>query len=208
MRTRVKICGITNAEDAQVCVDAGVDALGFIFYPPSPRCVTPEQVRAIIDDLPPFVTAVGVFVDEPVSSINEIVRFCGLGMAQLHGDEFPEDCVSVEAPVIKAFRVGESLEIPFSEYRPYVRGFLLDTYVKGLPGGTGASFNWDLAREAARSERIVLAGGLTPENVVRAIETVRPHGVDVSSGVESAPGSKDAAKVGMLLKCISGLTSE
>ncbi|MBI3327202.1 MAG: phosphoribosylanthranilate isomerase [Nitrospinae bacterium] len=191
----IKICGITNVEDAQLAVEAGADALGFVFYPPSPRYVTPERVRSIIHILPPFVTAVGLFVDEPAEAINAVAESCGLDRVQLHGRESPDLCTAVSRRVIKAFRIknAESLaNLPSYQ----VSAYLLDAYVEGaLPGGTGASFAWELAAQAKPYGPVILAGGLTPANVEEAIRQVRPYGVDVSTGVERAPGLKDPHKV-------------
>jgi phosphoribosylanthranilate isomerase len=191
----VKICGITSLEDAHAAVDSGADALGFVFYPPSPRYVTPEQAEQIIKTLPPFVTTVGLFVDVTLATVSGTVARCGLDRVQLHGRETPEFCRQITRPVIKAIRIksAESLtQIP--EYK--VSAYLLDAYVEGaLPGGTGASFAWELAARAKPYGPIILAGGLTPENVEIAIDQVRPYGVDVSTGVECAPGVKDHRKV-------------
>ena len=193
--TSIKICGITNVEDARVAVEAGADALGFVFYPPSPRYVAPEQAKRIIRTLPPFIATVGLFVDAPSEEINGIAAECGLDRVQLHGRETPEFCKTVTRRVIKAFRMknAESLaDLP--RYR--VSAYLLDAYVEGaLPGGTGASFAWELALQAKPYGPVILAGGLTPENVADAILRVRPYGVDVSTGVECAPGLKDHQKV-------------
>jgi phosphoribosylanthranilate isomerase len=191
----VKICGITSLEDAQAAVEAGVDALGFVFYPPSPRYVTPERAEQIIRGLPPFVTTVGLFVDVPLDTVNDIAARGGLDRIQLHGRETPEFCRQVRRPVIKAFRIknAESLA-PLPRYA--VSAYLLDAYVEGaLPGGTGASFSWQLAAQAKPYGPVILAGGLTPENVTAAIEQIHPYGVDVSTGVERAPGIKDHHKV-------------
>jgi phosphoribosylanthranilate isomerase len=191
----VKICGITNYEDAQAVVDAGADALGFVFYPPSPRYVSPEQAEQIIQKLPPFVTTVGLFVDVALDTVNDMAARCGLDRIQLHGRETPEFCRQVKHPVIKAFRIrnAESLR-HLPGYK--VSAYLLDAYVEGaLPGGTGSSFSWELAARAKPYGPVILAGGLTPENVKTAIEQTRPYGVDVSTGVECAPGVKDHRKV-------------
>jgi phosphoribosylanthranilate isomerase len=192
---QVKICGITRLEDAQVAVDAGADALGFVFYPPSPRYVTPEQAEQIIRGLPPFVITVGLFVDVPLDTVHDITVRCGLDRIQLHGRETPEFCAQAKQPVIKAFRIKDADSLAhLPEYR--VAGYLLDAYVEGaLPGGTGASFAWELAAQAKPYGPVILAGGLTPENVEAAIMQIRPYGVDVSSGVERAPGIKDHRKV-------------
>jgi phosphoribosylanthranilate isomerase len=192
---QVKVCGITSLEDAQAAIDAGADALGFVFYPPSPRYVTPEQAVQIIQKLPPFATTVGLFVDVALDTVNDTVARCGLDRVQLHGHETPEFCRQVARPVIKAFRIknAESL-VHLPGYR--VSAYLLDAYVEGaLPGGTGASFSWELAAQAKLYGPVILAGGLTPENVERAIARIRPYGVDVSSGVERTPGIKDRLKL-------------
>jgi phosphoribosylanthranilate isomerase len=191
----VKICGITTVEDARAAVEAGADALGFVFYPPSPRYVTPEQAAQMIRTLPPFVTTVGLFVDMTLDAINEMAARCGLDRIQLHGHETPAFCRQVTRPVIKAFRIknAESLtSVP--DYK--VSAYLLDAYVEGaLPGGTGASFSWELAARAKPHGPVILDGGLTPENIAAAIAQIRPYGVDVSTGVERAPGIKDRRKM-------------
>jgi phosphoribosylanthranilate isomerase len=191
----VKICGITSLEDAQLAVDAGADALGFVFYPPSPRYVTPEQAEQIIQTLPPFVTTVGLFVDVALDTVNATAARCGLDRIQLHGRETPEFCRQVTRPVIKAVRIKNAASLAHvPDYK--VSAYLLDTYVEGaLPGGTGASFSWELAARAKPYGPVILAGGLTPENIEVAIVQTRPYGVDVSTGVERAPGIKDHQKV-------------
>jgi phosphoribosylanthranilate isomerase len=191
---KVKICGITNLEDALTAIDAGADALGFVFHPKSPRHVFPEQAAAIIRHLPPFMQTVGLFVDEPLDMVNATVDQCGLDLVQLHGVEKPGYCDSVRRRVIKTFRVKDitSLE-PMRDYR--VAAFLLDAWSPAAHGGTGQTFNWEIASCAAQSNRIILAGGLTPENVAEAVRNVRPYGVDVSSGVESGPGKKDSCRI-------------
>jgi phosphoribosylanthranilate isomerase len=197
----VKICGITSVEDAQAAVEAGADALGFVFYPPSPRYVTPEQADQIIRWLPPFVTTVGLFVDVPLDMINDIAARCRLDRIQLHGHETPEFCRQLKQPVIKAFRI-KNVDSLAQLPRYTVSAYLLDAYVEGaLPGGTGASFPWDLAAQAKPYGPMILAGGLTPENVAAAIVRLRPYGVDVSSGVERAPGFKDHQKVRAFIAC-------
>lgn len=191
---RVKICGITNLEDARHAVACGADALGFVFYPGSPRHVSPERARTIIAALPPLVTPVGLFVNETPERVRMIAKVCGLEVIQLHGDEPPTACDYAPLRVIKALRVAAAASIAGHEkYR--TAALLLDAWCADSYGGTGKSFNWELAAEVARQRPVILAGGLTPENVAAAIRTVHPYAVDVSSGVERAPGQKDAAKV-------------
>jgi phosphoribosylanthranilate isomerase len=198
---RVKVCGITNRDDALCAVDAGADALGFIFYPGSPRYVTPEAVGEIVAELPPFVTPVGVFVNTSETRMDAIVKLAGLRAIQLHGDEPPEACLGRAVPVIRVLRVGEDFEP--EQMRSYlVDTFLLDTAKGGQYGGTGETFDWSKAIAAKRIGRIVLSGGLTPGNVADAIEAVMPYAVDTSSGVEAEPGKKDHAKVKQFLKAV------
>jgi phosphoribosylanthranilate isomerase len=192
----VKICGITNQADALAAVEAGADALGFMFHPASPRHVAAAVVGEIVRQLPPHVLTVGVFVNPAVEEARQIAAACGLGGIQLHGDEPPELCAQL-APlkVWKAFRIrnADSLQ-PLPRYA--VDAWLLDAYSTKALGGTGECFNWDLALRAKDLGRpVVLAGGLTPVNIAEAVRQVRPWGVDVSSGVEVAPGQKDHAKV-------------
>jgi phosphoribosylanthranilate isomerase len=195
MPARVKICGITNLDDARASVEAGASALGFVFFKGSPRHIAPEAAAEIISHLPPFIATVGVFVDETAENIRRVVELTRLGCVQLHGNETPEFCSSIPCKVVKAFRVKDADSL--ARLRDYdVPAFLLDSYVPGQLGGTGAKFNWDLALEAKRQGKaIILAGGLTPENVADAVAKVLPYGVDVSSGVEISPGHKDHAKV-------------
>ena len=191
---RVKICGITNLDDAQAAVVAGADALGFVFYSESPRRIDPELARKIIAQLPPFVTTVGVFVDAPVELVQSIRESCGLTLVQLHGGEPPDQVARFGAFAIKAVRIrGEEDLLLLPRYTVYA--YLLDAHVEGVPGGTGKNFNWELARRAKSHGRIILAGGLTPENVRSAIRTAEPEAVDVSSGVEERPGKKDPEKM-------------
>jgi phosphoribosylanthranilate isomerase len=197
--TKVKICGITNAEDALVAVKAGVDALGFIFYEHSPRYVTPDMVKAITNGLPPFVTTVGVFVNVPVPQIHEVVQSCGLHAVQLHGDEPPEYCDQIEHAVIKAVRVKDaSFQTDIAPYR--VHAVLLDTYAPDKYGGTGSTFDWALIKQI--SHRFILSGGLTSKNVSEAIRQVRPYAVDTGSGVEASPGRKDHDKIRAFIKAV------
>ncbi len=202
--TRVKICGITNLDDALAAIDAGADALGFVFYEKSPRNVNPMQASAIIAKLPPFVQTVGLFVNEEAERVNWTADFCGLDLIQLHGDEEPDYCPEIRRRVIKAFRVKDAASL-ISLRRYSVAGCLLDAWSPAAPGGTGETFNWDLAREAAACGPLILAGGLTPDNVRRAVEQVRPYAVDVSSGVEAAPGKKDPEKVKEFIRRAKGL---
>jgi phosphoribosylanthranilate isomerase len=191
---KIKICGITNIEDALHAAGCGADALGFVFYDRSPRCLTPEAARGIIAELPPFVTAVGLFVNETPERIRQIADFCGLDVLQLHGDEGPADCDFAPRRVVKALRVKKAASL--DGHAAYaVSALLLDAWVAGTYGGTGERFNWELAAAVARQRPVILAGGLRAENVAAAVHTVRPYGVDVSSGVEAAPGIKDPAKV-------------
>lgn len=200
---KVKICGITNRDDALMAVEAGADALGFVFYEKSPRYVTPEHATEIIAALPPFVQAVGLFVNAPLEVVNKTCDLCGLDIVQLHGDESSEFCAQVSRRVIKAFRVKDvsSLE-PIANY--LVAGHLLDAYSPKEYGGTGLTFNWDVAKLAKQYGPVILAGGLTPDNVRQAVEEVAPYAVDVSSGVESAPGVKDEAKVREFIRQAKG----
>lgn len=195
---KVKICGITNIDDAHAAVEAGADALGFVFYAKSPRHITPEGARAIVRHLPPFISSVGVFVDEKPYVIKKTVKAAGLDVVQLHGDEPPEYC-AVHDMVIKAIRVQALSDLePLKKYS--CSAYLLDSFSPDAPGGTGQVFNWDIAREARSFGRIILAGGLTPENVAEAIEHASPYGVDVSSGVEKQKGVKDHEKVRLFIQ--------
>ncbi|MBN1458708.1 MAG: phosphoribosylanthranilate isomerase [Armatimonadetes bacterium] len=195
--TRIKICGITNKEDAEAAVEAGADAIGLNFFAESPRHVTPERAAEIIAVVSPFVTSVGVFVDTSVNEVRETLRVSGCTVAQLHGAE-DQDYLGALAPipVIKVVRVGNSLETSLFEHYREARAILLDTYVAGQMGGTGQRFDPTLASGLiAEGWRIIMAGGLTPKNVGEVVAKVRPHGVDVSSGVEIKPGRKDHMKI-------------
>jgi len=192
---RVKICGITSRDDAVAAVGAGADALGFIFVKRTPRWIEPEAAGAIIREVGPFVTTVGVFVDRTVEEIEGVAAVSGISLAQLHGSETPEACDRLRLPFVKAIRIqGEDDLAAIGRYKG-ARAFLLDTYAPGVLGGTGRTFPWAIAARAAREARVVLSGGLTPDNIAKAIGQVRPYGVDVSSGVETSPGRKDHQKV-------------
>jgi phosphoribosylanthranilate isomerase len=193
---KVKVCGITRYEDAVMALEQGVDALGFNFFPSSPRYVDPAGASSIIRRLPPFAATVGLFVNVPEpGEVAEIARLAGVRILQLHGDETPEYCRKLaDWTLIKAVRVGES-GIPEGLAEYPVQAFLLDVKDEALFGGTGRCFDWNLTKGMRLSYPIVLAGGLRPDNVRQAIRVVAPYGVDVCSGVESAPGKKDAAKL-------------
>ena len=209
-RVRVKVCGITNIEDAVAAAEAGADALGFIFYEKSPRYVPPAVAARIIADLPPLIMPVGVFVNEELATVRSIMDACGLAMAQLHGDENASYCHDLSRPAMKALRLKDRASLlAVAEYqgRGGVRGFVIDRFSESAYGGTGQLTDWRLAAEIAKSTRVVLAGGLTPGNVAEAIRTVRPYGVDVSSGVESAPGKKDHAKIFAFLAAVRVVSS-
>jgi phosphoribosylanthranilate isomerase len=195
-RTRIKVCGITCQEDARAAVAAGADGLGFIFVPQSPRLVRPEMVRAITVSLPPFVDSVGVFRDEEIEVVQEIIHYCKLSLVQLHGSESPEYCRNVSCRVIKSFALQPETENEeLAAYADAVSGFLLDTYHKDMAGGTGLTFDWNLVAQVKPPGPVILAGGLSPENVGEAIRQVKPFAVDVNSGVEYQPGRKDTDKL-------------
>lgn len=192
--TRIKICGITHPKDALTAVDAGADALGFIFVPDTPRFVNSDQVAAIVAELPPFITTVGIFASKDVAKIKSILDQCRLDAVQLHADVTPEFCHNLDKRVIKAVRVKDESSLSIlSDYD--VDAFLLDTYVEGKMGGTGEVFDWNLALRAKHYGPIIVAGGLNPDNVAQAVRRVKPYGVDVGSGVESEPGRKDPDKI-------------
>lgn len=195
MEVRVKICGITNREDAEKAVEYGADAVGFVFHDLSPRFITPQEAIIIAQCIPVFVYKVGVFVDRPVEEVTQAAGEIGLNAIQLHGNETPSYCMQFYQPVIKAFAM-KSMSVLQKLPEFDVSAYLLDAYSSGRIGGTGKVFDWDWAIQAKVNGRpIVLSGGLTPENVGDAIKTVRPYAVDVSSGVESLPGKKDHIKM-------------
>ncbi len=193
--TRIKICGITRVEDALAAAHSGADAIGLVFYERSPRHVGVAQAAQLAAALPPFVTTVGLFVNAEAAFVREVLRDVPLDVLQFHGDESPEYCAQFGKPYLKAIRVKAGVDLLqcASDFCG-AKGLLLDAYVEGVPGGTGAVFEWSLIPEALRP-RIILSGGLDPENVAAAIKQVRPCAVDVSSGVEAAKGIKSAAKI-------------
>ncbi|MDZ7787832.1 MAG: phosphoribosylanthranilate isomerase [Halofilum sp. (in: g-proteobacteria)] len=193
--TRIKICGITRPEDAVAAADAGVDAIGLVFYPPSPRAVEPEVARTIVAALPPFVTATGLFLDADRERIDAVLSAVPLGLLQFHGREDAAFCRSFDRPYIKAVGMADGADpAELARAWPDAAGLLADSHSPGEAGGTGKRFPWDrLAGE--RDYRLILAGGLDPDNVCSAVRTVRPDAVDVSSGVEQSPGCKDAARI-------------
>lgn len=197
---KIKICGITNTEDALAAISYGADAIGFVFYRKSPRAVTPDVAKSIINNLPPIVTTVGVFVDQDENEIKKIASDIGLNIIQLHGSEPIEAC-NLNKKVIKAIRVKDLTDLaPIITYKN-ISAFLLDTYSPDSFGGSGQVFNWDIALEAKKIGRVILAGGLTHENVREAIEKVRPYGVDVSSGVETnTKGIKNHKKLKLFIE--------
>jgi phosphoribosylanthranilate isomerase len=200
MRTRVKICGITRREDAQEAARVGADAIGLVFYPPSPRAVNVPQAREIVQGLPPFVTVVGLFVDGRREDIARVLQQVRIDLLQFHGDEPPEACGDFGRPYLKAVRMRQGVDLPAlrGRYRE-ASALLLDTYRPGQPGGTGKMFDWSGIPNELAGE-IVLAGGLDPDNVETAVRRVRPYAVDVSGGVERAKGVKDAAKMAAFLR--------
>jgi phosphoribosylanthranilate isomerase len=194
----VKICGITRIEDAVAAVDAGANAIGFVFWPGSPRFIDPFRARTIARRLPPFVTPVGLFVNQPREFIAGVASLVGLGAVQLHGDETPEFAARMGAPVIKALAVDRAAAWPAGTT------LLLDAHDPVRRGGTGLTIDWTAAARLAAARRVLLAGGLTPENVADAIACVRPFGIDVSSGVERAPGVKDHQRIRALFEAVHG----
>ena len=195
---KVKICGITNYDDALAAAEFGADALGFVFYKKSPRHITPEKAAQIIYRLPPFVATVGVFVDEKKEEVEKVMGRIGLTAAQFHGNEPPEAC-EIPRRTIKAIRIKELTDLdPMRHYQ--VSAFLLDAYTPEALGGTGQVFNWSIAMDARAYGKIILAGGLTPENVATAVQMVKPYGVDVASGVELEPGIKDHEKLRLFIR--------
>ena len=192
--TRVKFCGFTHQDDVAQAVALGADALGFVFYGPSSRYVSPEHAQTLTRSVPAFVTRVGLFVDEEAETVQRIFEIARLNLIQYHGEESPEFCDAVGIPYIKAFRVRKGMDLRTEMDRyPNASGFLLDAYVKGQPGGTGERFDWELIPHSHAP--IILAGGLTPDNAKDAIDQVAPWALDVSGGIETKPGRKDPDKM-------------
>ena len=200
MATAVKICGITRAEDALAAARAGAHAIGLVFYEPSPRYVTPARAAEIIRALPPFITTVGLFVDAPATVVRTVLSQAGVQLLQLHGAETPEFCRQFGRPYVKTVRMRAGVDL-LQYARDYqdAKALLLDSYVEGLHGGSGAAFDWSLVPPGLPLP-VILSGGLTVENVGDAVRRVRPSAVDVSSGVESAKGVKDAARIAAFIK--------
>lgn len=202
MTTRVKICGITCLADAVAAVEAGASALGFVFYEPSPRYVSAEVAADIIRQLPPFVTTVGLFVNASEADVTRVLQQTGIDLLQFHGDETESFCCSFARPYIKAFRVRPELDLTAQvALYPSARGVLLDAYRPGVPGGTGEVFDWALIPPTL-APKVILAGGLEATNVAQAIEQVVPYAVDVSGGVEAAPGRKDRARINAFMAAV------
>lgn len=200
MPLKIKICGITNIADAIAAVTAGADALGFMFFEGSSRFIPNDKIKAIIRELPPFVTKVGVFVNATREQVEQAIKETGIDTLQFHGDETPEACRGFGLKTIKAFRIqGKDMLATMPRYD--VDAWLLDSFVSGKKGGTGKTFDWDLAVHATSlGTPVILAGGLNPDNVARAVAQVQPFGVDVSSGVEFEPGKKDHAKIATFIQ--------
>ena len=200
-RIRIKICGITRYADAEVAVREGVDSLGFIFYEKGPRYIDPEEARLIIERIPPFVGVVGLFVDKKRNEVEEIVDYCRLTHVQLHGEESPKYCERlsrciVSCQILKALRIGNGIgPAQVADYSPHVKGFVLDTYRNGNPGGTGESFDWSIIDKLNIDKPFLLAGGIGIDNVNDAIIKVKPFGVDANSALETEPGIKSHEKI-------------
>lgn len=208
MRTRVKICGFTRREDAVIAAGLGVDAIGLVFYPPSPRNVTIEQAVAITQALPAFVSVVGLFVDAEPSFVKDVLSRVSIDCLQFHGDEPPEACLLYGKPYIKAIRMKANTNLTeLADQYADASGLLLDAYHPGIQGGTGSGFDWELIKNQGKLP-IILAGGLSPDNVTLAVQQVRPYALDVSSGVEAEKGIKDAAKMAEFIKKTNQATEQ
>ncbi|MBL4851872.1 MAG: phosphoribosylanthranilate isomerase [Gammaproteobacteria bacterium] len=203
MRTRVKYCGITRPADAHIAAELGVDALGLVFYPPSPRSVTIEQAREVIAAVPAFVTIVALFVDPEVSEVEAVLTELPIDLLQFHGDESAEQCQRYDWPYIKAVRMQQGVDLPtLSAHHAQSRGLLLDSYQAGVAGGSGQTFDWARVPSGIACP-IILAGGLTSDNVATAIEQIQPFAVDVSGGIESAKGIKDSRKMKDFIRSVN-----
>jgi phosphoribosylanthranilate isomerase len=198
----IKVCGITRLEDAEAAVEAGAGALGFVFWPNSPRFIDPHRARSIVGLLPPFVTTVGVFVDQPASYVNGVAALVRLGAVQLHGDEDLGYAAQMARPTVKAIGVHAHTEATIADAWPARITVLLDVHDSRRRGGTGRTIDWAMAAAVAARHRAILAGGLTPDNVAQAVAQVHPFGIDVSSGVESSPGIKDHARIRALFEAL------
>lgn len=205
MRTRVKICGITRAQDAIKAVEFGADAIGLVFYGKSPRAVSIDDARAIIQKIPPFVSVVGLFVDPSPKDVAAVLHRVSLDLLQFHGDELPSECSAYGKPYIKAIKMreGDDIAAQVAQFAS-ARGILLDTYDPKVPGGTGRVFDWSKIPKGL-DKPIILAGGLTPENVWQAITKVRPFAVDVSGGVEADKGIKDVEKIAAFMRGVQSV---
>lgn len=203
MRTRVKICGITRRQDAIAAIESGADAIGLVFYPPSPRAVTVAQAKEITQALPAFVSVVGLFVNAQQDEVQAVLDEVPLSLLQFHGDESPAECEVWNMPYIKAVRMKEQTDLPaMAAQYSKTSGLLLDSYVPGVPGGTGLAFDWSVIPENL-VKPVVLAGGLNPDNVAQAIKETRPYAVDVSGGVEQEKGIKSAEKIATFMQQVS-----
>ena len=200
-QTCIKVCGLTNREQVKDCVDLGVNWLGFNCYPQSKRYILPEKIRELLDVVPVYVKTVGVFVNESVQKVNQIMEYTGMQLVQLHGDESPGYTNALNYEYIRTFRVSEDFQPNQISHLP-MNYFLLDSFHPNFYGGTGKSFNWQIAKKTKKFGRLILAGGLSPENVQEAITIVRPFGVDVCSGVESVPGVKDLKRVATFIAAV------
>ena len=205
LRTRVKICGITRVEDALKAVELGADAIGLVFYAPSPRNVSIQQAMEIANQVPAFVSVVGLFVDAEAGFVNEVISQVKLDLLQFHGDETPEECAQYRLPFIKAIRVKiDTNLVQYADKFMAAKALLLDAYTEGVAGGTGNVFDWNLIPKNL-VKPVILAGGLNVNNVAQAIEQVQPYAVDISGGVEAAKGIKDAAKIAAFMQQVYGV---